>query len=244
MARLLPDKSVHIRPAYNDRLFSGGLRGWLHGARFEWLRGRVAEFAQPPRHVIELGCYDGRALDFLSVPPLRYDGFDAGWEGGLRRARERFAGCEHITFHECRNPDQMNVTRAQVDLALALETLEHIPDDMLDGYLAKIADALAPDGVFLVTLPVEKGPVFAVKHAVKAAIHRDAERYSVPEYIYQSLGITHNVARDQHKGFDYAAMIARLRRHFRVEKITGIPFSALPPIMNFGVGILCRGRRA
>ncbi len=51
------------------------------------------------------------------------------------------------------------------DTALCLETLEHVPPDLLEPYVEEIAKATT--GYFVVTVPNEKGPVFLAKYVVK-----------------------------------------------------------------------------
>jgi hypothetical protein len=88
--------------------------------------------------VVELGCFDGRALDYLP-PPIRYHGYDAGWEGGLNIARERFIDHSECIFHECKSPGEFANDTEKASLFVSLETIEHIPLDMLEGYLLKLA---------------------------------------------------------------------------------------------------------
>ncbi|MGB4107014.1 MAG: class I SAM-dependent methyltransferase [Alphaproteobacteria bacterium] len=228
------------RPGYNERLFSGNLRGRLHTARFDWLRGTLDRLALAPQSVIELGCYDGRAVSFLPRMPARYIGFDAGWENGLQLAAQRWAGQSHLEFRQCRQADQMNLAGEKFDLAIALETLEHIPPQDLDPYLETVAASLNPGGAFLVSVPNEIGPVFAAKHLLKLAFIGGSDPYSLREFLFQALGLVEKVERREHKGFSYRRLIKTLRKYFYVEKAEGIPFAALPPYLSFGVGIVCR----
>src|SRR6267142_3986212 len=108
----------HVRP-YNERLFSGGLRSRLHFARFHWIRGELERLGVKPTRVLELGCYDGRALDFIPSPQ-RYVGMDANWEGGLDLARVH-RRMEGYDFIEVRCPSDIQL-RESFDLALSLET--------------------------------------------------------------------------------------------------------------------------
>jgi hypothetical protein len=96
----------------------------------------------------------------------------------------------------------------------------------------------------LVTVPNEKGLVFLVKWLAKKWMTSDTESYTVLEFVNAVLGRMHRVARKEHKGFDYAELIKRIQRHFDVIKICGIPYSILPPYLNFGIGIVARSQRS
>ena len=227
------------RAGYNERLFSGGLRAKLHMARFFWLRYTIRRLAIEPHSVLELGCYDGRAVEFLPRMPARYLGLDAGWENAMAMAQQRWAGKTGLEFRVCTKPEEMNLQGETFDMAMALETLEHIPPEDLDGYLAHIAHAVKDGGVFLVSVPNEIGPVFAAKHILKVLLVGKPEIYSFREFICQMLGLTDRVARREHKGFHYGKLIRTLRLYFDVRQVQGMPFSFLPPYLNFGVGIVC-----
>lgn len=225
---------------YNERLFSDNFRGRLHTARFIWLRDTVRRLKMNPRAVMEIGCFDGRAVEFLPQIPARYIGFDAGWEDALQLAARRWASQPHLEFRECLKADQMNLNGEKFDLVLALETLEHIPPQDLEPYLENVAASLKPGGAFLVSVPNEIGPVFAAKHMLKVAFIGNYETYSVREFIFATLGMVEKVQRREHKGFSYRRLIKTLERHFTVESTRGIPLGFLPPYLNFGVGIVCR----
>ena len=54
---------------YNERLFSGGFRSKLHLARFRWLQSEIAKRKCRIDSVLELGCYDGKLIEFLPKKP-------------------------------------------------------------------------------------------------------------------------------------------------------------------------------
>lgn len=227
---------------YNTRLFSRGLRGFLHTGRYRLMARWIAAHRIPCARVLELGCFDGKAIDWLPGRPARYEGFDANWDGGLALARARWAGVPGVAFHEASTADEMALGPAdRFDLVLAMETLEHIPERHLDGYLDRLAAQC--DGWIYVSVPVEKGPVFAAKWLAKAALFGDAERYTAGEFLWATLGRTERVARSDHKGFDWNDIRRRLAERFEIVAVSGIPFRAWPAALSFGVGILGRARR-
>ncbi len=193
--------------------------------------------------VLELGCFDGKLIDYLPHRPARYIGYDANWEGGLDLARTRWRDAEFASFHAATTPSDMELGPDDVfDVAVSMETLEHVPPDLVEPYLAKIAEHL--DGYLFVTVPVEKGPVLLAKWLAKRILSRDAASYTSAELVNATLGRMHRVARNDDKGFDWEALVAQVGRHFDVVRVEGLPLGrALPAGLCFGVGIVAHSRR-
>jgi len=186
-----------------------------------------------------LGCFDGKLLDFIQPMPQRYVGFDANWEGGLDLAATR-ATPEH-RFVKAESPAEMHFAEDErFTLAACMETLEHVPPDMVDGYLRKIARHL--DGWFFVTVPNEKGAVFLSKWMAKKLLRAGAEPYTLPELINATLGRTERVARREHKGFDWHMLVRQIAIHFEVVRVTGLPMGFLAPSLCLTIGIVAKSK--
>ena len=231
----------HDSRGYNERLFSGGLRRYLHLARFRWFRSEVVRHHCSANNVLELGCFDGKTIEYLPHRPHRYSGYDANWEGGLHLAKEKWADAPGISFHEASSPSEMEFDSGEIfDLAVSMETLEHLPDEMVGEYLEKISNHL--DGYLFVTVPNEKGLVFLFKWLVKVIFIGDAQIYSWSELLNATIGRMEKVSRHEHKGFDYRKMIGEIDAHFDVIKVSGLPLGVLPCAFNFGIGIIAVSR--
>lgn len=224
---------------YNERLFSKGFRARVHLARFVWLRKMVGQF-QPgkPLRVVELGCFDGRSIDWLPAKPALYDGYDANWEGGMDIGREHYRNDPSIRFHECSSPSAMTVDSDGYDIGISLETMEHVPPEMVDDYLNVVAGAVK--GAVFFTVPNEIGLPFAAKMAAKKLIYRDSrdEPYTFGEFWNEVFGNTIKVHRSEHKGFDYRHFVGQVSQYFDVKQVTGVPNTWLTPAMSFTVGIV------
>ncbi len=234
-------KSQKEKYGYNERLFSGGIRSKLHFARFRWFLSEVTRRNCQTDSILELGCFDGKLIDFLPNKPLRYIGFDANWEGGLDLAKAKWADAPNISFVQASSPDEMHLSSKEVfNISVAMETLEHIPPPMVDGYLRKIAQHTK--GYFFVTVPNEKGIIFLAKWLTKKIFSRDAEKYTLSELINATLGRLDLVTRNEHKGFDYELLIKDLEKNFDIINISGHPFGFLHPSLCFGIGIVAKSK--
>lgn len=226
---------------YNERLFSGGFRTWLHLARFQWVADKVTRLNCPCDAVLELGCFDGKLIDFLPQKPQRYKGFDANWEGGLDQAREKWKNNPDYSFYKAELLEDINLEENErFNLAFMMETLEHLPPDLVDPYLQKIARHL--DGYFFITVPNEKGINFLLKWTTKRLFSKDYEKYSSAEVFYAVTGKMGLIARSEHKGFDYSSLVRQVAQYFDVIEVSGHPFSFLPTSICYGIGIVAKSR--
>ena len=222
---------------YNDRLFAGGFRRRFHLARFEWARQALIRSGAPCRRVVELGCFDGRAIGFLPNRPEHYVGIDANWEGGLELGQKRFENEDSFFFHYCRTPDVFReiVTGQTFDTAICLETFEHVSPHLVDGYIEAFAEVTTHS--FVVTVPNEKGLVFLAKYLIKHTFG-ETHPYRLSEILSATLGRMDNIERNDHKGFDYENIVGSLRQCFQISEVSGYPFRLLPKSLGFGIGVL------
>ncbi len=232
--------SARADEGYNERLFErGGLRQRYHFARYHWFERMMRTHAPGASRVIELGSFDAKTVDFLPDPPTRYVGLDANWEGGLEIGRARFAGCPEIELLETLSADALDRYEDDAfEVAVALETLEHLPDRVLQEYLAGLARVTS--GWFFISVPNEMGPIFAAKYLAKRLRYGSADSYTPAEFFNALLFRPEQVARDEHKGFDWRRLIEELRNHFDIISVSGVPPLLLPPSLSLTVGIVAR----
>lgn len=220
--------------AYNERLFGPGFRGWVHRGRFRWVGAQYRARCTEPVRVIEIGCFDGKTLECLDPKPSRYLGLDANHEGGLDIAATRWAGVEGTEFALCITANDMP-TAERFDVGISMETFEHVPEDVLDGYIDRLAEIT--DGFVLITVPNEIGPICLLKQTLKR-VALGGSQFSWSDIWNATLGRTERIARLDHRGFNYRRLISRLRRSFRVVAVRGVPFPFLPAYLNVNVGII------
>ena len=225
---------------YNQKLFSGGIRGYLHQMRFRWLKKHLIE-PENGYSLFELGCFDCRSLHYLPKP-RQYLGADAGWEAGLNDAQMTYATTPGMELVMAQSVQDLAAYQArQFDYSIALETLEHIPDSVLLGYVEFLAKVTKKR--LLITVPVEIGPVFLIKYVFKRMLPHlhsgETDSYTLKEIIDATRGRMEHVQRFEHKGFDYRALIELIQQHFYITHIEGIPFTRYPKL-SFQIGIIAQ----
>lgn len=218
---------------YDERLFKGGIRKYLHESRFLWLKKQTRILKNFETNlnpsVIEIGCFNCRSLDYLAFKPGSYFGLDAGWENGLDEAIKKYP---NYNFKKSTNPLDI---KGDWDLCLALETLEHLPrPDVLNEYLIRISKHSKK---FIVTVPMEIGPLFLFKFLYKKAFYKYESKHNFFELFNQTFGRCHLVTQDNHKGFDYRFLIDMMSNYFKIDKIEGIN-PKLPKFLNTQIGIV------
>ena len=228
---------------YNQKLFSGGLRGRLHQMRFKWLQKHLRE-KENAYSLFELGCFDCRSLRFIPKPS-RYVGADAGWEGGIEDARMTHTQTPWIELVTAQSvQDLAHYKDQRFDYSVSLETLEHIPDHVLRGYIEFLARVTKKQ--LLVSVPVEIGPIFLAKYLAKAFFPElesgETSSYTWREVWAATRGESEKIRRFEHKGFDYRTLIKLIGEYFNIVHVEGIPLSNVPHL-SFQVGIIAEPKR-
>ena len=225
--------------SYNDYLFNGSfLRRYFHLSRFYWLQKTIIRNKIKYKNILELGCGDGKTLDFIPKNVFNYCGLDANWNNSLDSAKKKYEGMKNIKFDEVKNIKDITLDSDEFfDLIISMETLEHIHPKHVCNYLQKLSQH--SKGYFLITVPNEKGIFFLLKRLAK--FKSDSYQYTFTELINIVLGKTNKVNRSQHKGFDYDHMIYDIKKFFRIEKVEGAPFGKfLPLFLCFNICIIAR----
>ena len=223
---------------YNQRLFSGNWRSRIHLSRFYWLTVQIRRLNLNSARIIELGCYDGKTIEFLDSPPGHYLGLDANWEGGLHKAILKWQSVPKIEFKYCKTPEDIPVVQEEFDVGVCMETLEHVPPDMVEPYLKRLSEVI--NGHLLITVPIERGLVFLLKHGLKKILGMKDDSFAGTEFFNCVLGKLDRVARREHKGFDDRVLLRQIEKYFDIVNVSGV-FPGLPILsLNLTIGILAR----
>jgi cyclopropane fatty-acyl-phospholipid synthase-like methyltransferase len=131
-------KSIEYTPAgyWNRRYRDGRTSGaGSEGEEGAYKAAYLSQFMvdNDVKTVVDWGCGDGQVLELVELPQgSQYIGVDVS-QIIVARMRKKFAGPRYL-FH---TPDAFaSGTRTQLDLALSLDVLFHLPDDVdYFGYL-------------------------------------------------------------------------------------------------------------
>jgi methyltransferase family protein len=222
---------------YNDRLFNGNrARRFLHERRFLWLIDRLRRLNIHRADVIEIGCYDAKTISYLErsgIAVNRYLGYEAdddilGW------VQAQWAPRPEVAIAKSTSPSDIHLS-ATFDVGICMETLEHLPDENVDGYLQLLARVVR--GPVFFTIPVERGAMLVAKQLGYRALGMYGDRLSWRDLLNGALSQTEKIPRHEHAGFDDRRMIERIARHFTIKESAGL-FVPYFTTLNFTIGIV------
>lgn len=219
----------------NERLFSLGMRSRYHFARFSWFREKSIQYQSSCRRILEFGCFDAKPLDFLPSEPEVYFGFDADWEGGLQVGRRRGANEQTDELRSCNSPNHL-AEGEPFDIAICMETLEHLPLKDIDAYLDYLR-RMTVDFCYS-TIPVESGVFFPLKYVYKWFVEAVTAPFRFSELAAAAFGCMHKVQCMEagRRGFDFRKCLDKIETFSEPADIEGIPLSRLPLSFNPTIG--------
>lgn len=228
--------------SYTSRLYKGKLRRFYHESRYRFLKHVTEKYNLQTSHVLEIGCNDAKTLEYIK--PLSYLCIDADCEA-MAIAREEYGHIPDYKFLLASDLNEAKTTlfKDRFDLAISMETFEHFDKETLHYYMNLFKSTVT--GLILITVPVEIGPLFLVKHLIKRFIYRDCvelKLYKPLEVINAALLRPEKVQRVMggHKGFDYREIIREVQQFFSIVEICGIPFNLRPLFLNPTIGIVAK----
>src|SRR4051812_18318564 len=119
----------------------GGVDAQWHST----LLPRVGTFL-PAATILEIAPGFGRWTNYLLGACDRYVGVDLS-PASIEACRERFAGVGHAEFHVNDGRSLDVVGDASVDFAFSFDSLVHVEEDAIAGYVDELARVLSPSGL-------------------------------------------------------------------------------------------------
>jgi Methyltransferase domain len=230
-----------VPDTYNDRLFNGNrARRFLHERRFWWLIDRLRRLSIRRADIIEIGCYDAKTISYLErsgIAVTRYVGYEAD-DDIFDRVQEQWAARSDVAIVKSKSPSDVEQSRT-FDVGICMETLEHLPDENVDGYLQLLARVVR--GPVFFTIPVERGAMLVAKQLGYRVLGMYGDRLSWRDLVAGALSQTDRIPRHEHAGFDDRRMIERIARYFNVTESGGL-FVPYFTTLNFTVGIVATAR--
>ena len=222
---------------YNDQLFNGNrARRFLHERRFLWLIDGLRRLNIRRADVIEIGCYDAKTISYLErsgIAVNRYIGYEAD-DDIFDWVKAQWAARSEVAIVKSKSPSDIDLS-ATYDVGICMETLEHLPDELVDGYLQVLARVVR--GPVFFTIPVERGAMLVAKQLGYRALGMYGDRLSWRDLLAGALSQTDRIPRHEHAGFDDRQMIERIARYFDLTESGGL-FVPYFTTLNFTLGVV------
>jgi hypothetical protein len=222
---------------YNDSLFNGNrARRFLHERRFWWLVDRLRRLNIRRAGIIEIGCYDAKTISYLErsgIAVNRYVGYEAD-DDILDWVKAQWAERPEVAIMKSKSSSDIDLS-ATFDVGICMETLEHLPDQHVDGYLQLLARVVR--GPVFFTIPVERGAMLVAKQLGYRALGMYGDRLSWRDLVAGALSQTGKIPRHEHTGFDDRLMIERIARYFTITESGGL-FVPYFTTLNFTLGVV------
>jgi len=218
---------------------------WLHSLRYKNIIALFEDLRQKignrPIHVLDIGCAHAKLFSVLNEKfNIYYTGVEIS-EDFIKVANSRYGHLSNFTIiHDCVKNVLVNLQ--PVDIIVALETLEHIPEHDVVRIIESIAK-IKPK-LFICSVPVEIGPAIWLKNIGSTAVgYVRHKEYSWLETfwsgLYQLDKLPPHIC---HKAFDWRWLAQTIRHNLKILKIRKFPFNTLPAMVAFSVFIVAEPR--
>lgn len=226
---------------------------WSHRTRFDMALRLVGSNSQK---LLDYGCGDGTFLATASGRIVEGHGADITPDQ-LEDCRTRFASRENLRFFlvpEMTGPDHDGA----YDVVTCMETLEHCSEPTVEVVLGDLARLCVPGGRVVISVPIEIGPSFLLKQAIRTVAgwrglsdYRHYETYSVRNALKMifagpSTYIERPVYGDpsspslSHYGFNWRRLRLRVSHHLGIERTLFTPVGVLGGWVSSQVWFICR----
>ena len=195
----------------------------------------IVRFAHQTRYANSLAL----ALRLLPINGTIVD-FGAGQGEFLHRLAKQRPDVHLVAFEpymELKYPEierrlsMEDIASTSVDFFCAFETLEHVPDEVIESFISEAKRVCRDDARIVVSVPIMQGAILPVKEISRSLLFRRFSDYSATEMMRGILGLKVDRADNilwSHKGFDQRTLLARLQTEFPLEEKFCSPFRQLP----------------
>jgi SAM-dependent methyltransferase len=222
------------------------LVSWLHNIRYKYLIELFDQLqSESPNkqiRVVDIGCAHAKTFALLNERyKISYLGIELD-KAFADTAKARYG--ENPNFCIVNDSIENHYEKLEnVDFLMSLETLEHIPENIVVRLVERIA--AANPRYFICSVPNEVGPIVWIKNIgsflmgyMRHTEYRWSETLNAGLYQLDKVE-THGVG---HKGFDWRWLAQTIRHNRKITKILSSPFRWLPK--TFSVSIIFISRRA
>ena len=236
-------QTAHSLISYEKNQNFNPLVSLLHKTRYRHLINLFTDLsaAHPsrPLNVVDIGCAHAKAFDILNSRfNINYVGIDID-KNFVDVAQQRYSKYENFRIINDSVINHYNELE-NADAIIALESLEHIPENLVVRIVEQIARAKPT--AFMCSVPNEVGPIVLLKNigSLLTGYMRHKE-YRWKETLHAGLFNldkveTHGTG---HKGFDWRWLAQTIRHNMHITKIHKNPFDWLPKTFSFSIIFIC-----
>lgn len=226
---------------------------WSHGSRFRQACKLVG--SDPTGRLLDYGCGDGTFLGMVADRFAECWGADIAADQ-IEDCRARLSAISNVRF--CPSAELSATLSHCFATVTCMETLEHCVEPVVEKVLEDLQRLCALDGKVIISVPIEIGPTFLLKYAIRSAAgwrglsdYRYYERYSVADAV-RSVFATENtvIARPMygdpgaqthsHYGFNWRRLRCRVAQWFSIESTSFSPLGVLGGWFSSQVWFVCR----
>jgi len=246
MERNVAKEILESETEYEKNQRFNALVSWLHSYRYKNILRVFDEFSastnRKPIQVVEIGCAHAKLYALLNDKfRINYTGIELN-ETFVKTAEERYQSQSNFKIIHGSAEGQLNKI-ADVDIVVALETLEHIPEHVVVRIVEKTAK-IKPK-LFICSVPVEIGPAIWFKNlgSLVTGYMRHTE-YTWKETFWAGLGKLDKLPPHGtgHKGFDWRWLAQTIRHNMCIREIRKFPFSLFPAGLSTSVFVIAEPR--
>jgi len=222
------------------------LVSWLHSYRYKNILAVFDQLAQSrqgePIKVVEIGCAHAKLFDLLNDRyKIDYIGIELD-DDSYSVAKQRHQ--HHANFTIIHDGAENRLPQlAGVDIVVALEAFEHIPEHVVVRIVEAVAQA--EPKLLVCSVPVEVGPAIWFKNVGSWLTgyirHRE---YTWAETFWAGLGMLDKLPPHGtgHKGFDWRWLAQTIRHNMKIREIRTFPLGFLPASLSTSVFFIAESR--
>lgn len=223
------------------------LVSWLHSYRYKNILRVFEKLSESnngtPIRIVEIGCAHAKLYSLLNDRfKINYIGIEPH-EVFVKIAEERYQSQSNFEIIHDTAEKQLNKI-ADVDIVVALETFEHIPEHIVVRIIEEVAK-IKPK-LLICSVPIEIGPAIWFKNmgSLATGYMRHTE-YTWKETFWAGLGKLDKLPPHGtgHKGFDWRWLAQTIRHNMRIKEIRRFPFGFLPVGLSTSVFFIAEPRQ-
>ena len=182
-----------------------------------------------PLKVFEIGAASGKLYSVINEHfDIQYSGVEMQ-EDRVEVAKSRFGQNSNFSIY-CGRAEEHTDLLKDCDIVVALETMEHIPENNVVRIIEQVAAARPK--LFVCSVPVEVGPAIWIKNVGSCLMgyHVRYQDYTWSETFWSGLYRLDKVRTHgySHRGFDWRWLSQTIRYNMNLFQLRSLPFNFIP----------------